>query len=150
MSGEGPAVLNQINLVVRDMEATLAFYRRLGLDIPEAQMWRTETGVHHVTARMPNGVDLEFDSAQLARSYNAGWRPQPASGSRVLLGFSLASRDAVDAKYEALVAAGYTGSQPPWDAFWGARHAIVDDPDGNHVGLMSPVDPARRGPPPAV
>jgi hypothetical protein len=25
-----------------------------------------------------------------------------------------------------------------------ARYAIVEDPDGNAVGVMSPVDPARR------
>ena len=38
--------------------------------------------------------------------------------------------------------------QPPFDAFWGARYAIVEDPDGNSVGLMSPVDPTRRSPMP--
>jgi uncharacterized glyoxalase superfamily protein PhnB len=40
--------------------------------------------------------------------------------------------------------------QPPWDAFWGARYAIVEDPDGIAVGLMSPISPDRRSPPPAV
>ena len=29
-------VLNQFNLVVNDMAATVAFYRRLGLTIPDA------------------------------------------------------------------------------------------------------------------
>jgi uncharacterized glyoxalase superfamily protein PhnB len=32
--------------------------------------------------------------------------------------------------------------------FWGARYAIVEDPDGNHVGVMSPSDPDRRRAPP--
>ena len=39
--------------------------------------------------------------------------------------------------------------QPPFDAFWGARYAIVADPDGNDVGLMSPIDESRRTWPPA-
>lgn len=52
--------------------------------------------------------------------------------------------------YAELTAAGYAGLQPPCDTFWGARYAIVEDPDGNHVGLMSPLDPARRSRPPAV
>jgi uncharacterized glyoxalase superfamily protein PhnB len=43
---------------------------------------------------------------------------------------------------------GYLGRQPPFDAFWGARYAIVADPDGNDVGLMSPVDESRRTWPP--
>jgi hypothetical protein len=40
------------------------------------------------------------------------------------------------------------GRQPPFDAFWGARYAIVADPDGNDVGLMSPIDESRRTWPP--
>ena len=44
--------------------------------------------------------------------------------------------------YADLTGAGYRGQQPPYDAFWGARYAVVEDPDGNAVGLMSPSDPA--------
>ena len=54
------------------------------------------------------------------------------------------SRDAVDEIYEDLTAAGYTGEQRPYDAFWGARYAIVNDPDGNSVGIMSPIDPGLK------
>jgi hypothetical protein len=43
-----------------------------------------------------------------------------------------------------LTAAGYAGPQPPYDAFWGARYAIVQDPDDNDVGLMSPIDPNAK------
>jgi Glyoxalase/Bleomycin resistance protein/Dioxygenase superfamily len=43
-----------------------------------------------------------------------------------------------------ITAAGYRGQQPPYDAFWGARYAVIEDPDGNAVGIMSPVDPDRR------
>ena len=39
-----------------------------------------------------------------------------------------------------------TSQQEPYDAFWGARYAIVEDPDGNAVGLMSPIDPDRQRP----
>ena len=60
------------------------------------------------------------------------------------------SRNAVDDRYADLVGAGYPGLQPPYDAFWGARYAIVQDPDGNDVGLMSPSDPERRSQPPAI
>jgi len=38
---------------------------------------------------------------------------------------------------------------PPYDAFWGSRFAVVTDPDGNAVGLMSPRDDAFRGPSPS-
>ena len=66
---------------------------------------------------------------------------------RVVVGFSVASREAVDRLYQELTTAGYGGRQPPFDAFWGARYAIVADPDGNDVGLMSPMEESRRTPP---
>ena len=37
----------------------------------------------------------------------------------------------VDRLYSEVRDAGYAGSNQPYDAFWGARHAIVEDPDGN-------------------
>lgn len=143
-------MLNQLNLVVRDMDATLAFYRRVGLEIPDASVWRTSSGAHHCEVTMPNGMSLEFDSVALAQHYNAGWQKPEGRGSRGVVGFSLPSREAVDERYAELIAAGYAGRQPPYDTFWGARYAIVEDPDGNHVGLMSPLDPKRRGASPAI
>ena len=39
---------------------------------------------------------------------------------------------------------GNFGRQEPYDAFFGARYAVVRDPGGNDVGLMSPIDQHRR------
>src|SRR5262245_18572565 len=142
--------LDLLDFVARDMDATLAFYRRLGLEIPDATVWRTASGAHHVDVDLPNGFHLHFDSMALAKSFNRGWPAQTDAATRPIIGFSLPSREAVDALYADLVAAGYAGRQPPYDAFWGARYAVIEDPDGNHVGLMSPVDPARRSVPPAL
>jgi uncharacterized glyoxalase superfamily protein PhnB len=66
-----------------------------------------------------------------------------------VLGFRVSSRDTVDRIYADLTGAGYTSQQPPCDAFWGARYAVVQDPDGNPVGIMSPPDPTRRSAPPS-
>jgi catechol 2,3-dioxygenase-like lactoylglutathione lyase family enzyme len=140
--------LDLLDLVVRDMEATIAFYRALGVQIPESAIWRTPSGAHHVDVVLPGGFTLHFDSPALARFYDRGWREPSGKGAGVVIGFRVASRDEVDRIYEKLVGLGHPGAQPPYDAFWGARYAVVEDPDGNHVGLMSPLDPARRGPPP--
>lgn len=141
------ARFNQINLVAHNLHETLAFYRRLGLEIPDEGVWTTHSGPHHATASGEGGVDFEFDSAKLAHAYNAGFA---AERGRVVIGLSLDSRDAVDLAWANLIAEGAQGLQPPFDAFWGARYAIVEDPDGNPVGLMSPVDPAKRSPPPEL
>ena len=151
MATETPDTLDfdALNLVSSDMDATLAFYRLLGVDIPESSVWRTDTGAHHVEIVFPSGMQLDFDSVALAKHYNAGYQPAEG-GSRGVIGFKLPSREAIDERYGKLIEGGYKGRQPPYDAFWGARYAIVEDPDGNHVGFMSPSDPDRRREPPSI
>jgi catechol 2,3-dioxygenase-like lactoylglutathione lyase family enzyme len=132
----GALVFDQVNLVVRDMDASVEFYRRLGVDIADTQPeWRA----HHRTAADGTRADFELDSEGSARVWNQG----SAGAGSFVLGFRAESRDAVDAVYAELVGAGYRGQQPPYDAFWGSRYAIVEDPDGNGVGIMSA--PNRRG-----
>lgn len=142
----GDVVVNQLNLVVHDMEASLAFYRRVGLDIP-ADAARASGG-HHAEVTLANGFVLEFDSPALAHAYaHPGLGPAALGG---VIGFALPTREAVDALYAELSGAGYAGQREPYDTFWGARYAIVADPDGHPVGLMSPLDPARRSAPPPL
>src|SRR5262245_34766466 len=128
--------LNQIDLIARDMQASLAFYRALGVEIPEACIWRTATGIHHVDVPMPGGLVLHFDSAALAMVYDRGWREPTGTGTRSVLSFHVATREDVDRLHAELTSLGYTSAQPPFDAFWGARYAIVEDPAGSHVGLI--------------
>ena len=142
-------VLGQLNLVSADPAASIAFYRRLGVDIAEAAIWRTASGTHHVNARSGE-VDFELDSTSFAQVWNEGWRSRGDLPGRVVLGFRVVSREAVGEVYAEMTAAGYVGLQPPHDAFWGARFAIVEDPDGIAVGLMSPISPDFRSPPPDV
>ena len=50
-------VLNQVNVIGSELDVTLAFYRRLGVDIPEDRVWRTATGAHHIAAvEDPDGL----------------------------------------------------------------------------------------------
>lgn len=142
LPGERP-VLDQINLVVRDIDAMIAFYEKLGIEInPAPPPWDG----NHRSAVMPAGLDFDLDSTDFARQWNEGW---PVGGTGVVLGFRVTTRAAVDTAYSDLVGAGYVGQQPPYDAFWGARYAVICDPDGNAVGVMSPLDPSMRTPPPA-
>lgn len=135
----GPPVLDQFNLVVSDMDATVAFYQRLGLTIPGTT---PDFHAHHRSAQLPGGIDLDIDSTEFARHWDRGWR-----GGMGVLGFKVPSRERVDEIYADLTGAGYRGQQEPFDAFWGARYAVVEDPDGNPVGIMSPVDPVLRSDP---
>jgi uncharacterized glyoxalase superfamily protein PhnB len=142
----GP-LLNQLNLIVQNVPRAIAFYGRLGLVIEEAA--HPDWVQHHATAIMSNGMRLEFDSASFARQWNPGWPTMGRGGVGVVF-FSVPERADVDTIFARMTAAGCDVQQPPADAFWGARYAIIADPDGNSVGLMSPIDPARRRPPPTI
>ena len=134
-------IFNQVNLVVSDMDAAITFYRLLGVDLdPSTDNWPPGTGSRHVHAHpQPGAADFDLDNEAMARL----WGHEALEAGDVVLGFVLPSSDAVDEKYRELIAAGYSGRREPYDAFFGARYAIVDDPDGRPVGLMGPRDPKR-------
>lgn len=120
-----------IGLVVSDMAESLAFYRRLGLDIPA-----DADKEPHVEAPLPGGLKLVWDSAETVRSFDPSWT-SPQGGARMALAFQCDSPADVDKTYEDLVDAGYEGHLQPWDAPWGMRYAVVHDPDGNGVDFFA-------------
>jgi catechol 2,3-dioxygenase-like lactoylglutathione lyase family enzyme len=134
------ARLNQVNLVVGDVRASRAFYSRLGLDFGPAS--DTVWDDHHVSAHAADGspIDVDLDSTAFVPKWNRGWPGGPGA----VLGFKVDTRQDVDDLVAELASAGVPVQQEPWDAFWGARYAVVSDPDGNGVGIMSPVDDAYR------
>jgi catechol 2,3-dioxygenase-like lactoylglutathione lyase family enzyme len=127
--------LDLIGFVVEDMGRSLAFYRRLGLDVAA-----DADGEPHVEVTLPGGIRLAWDTLETIRSFDPGFTKPEGSG--IGLAFLLESPAEVDATYEELVAAGYDGHKPPWDAFWGQRYAQVHDPDGYNVDLFAPFEAA--------
>ena len=105
------AVLDQLNLVSRDIDATIGFYRLLGLKLPKKAVWRTANGAHHVSFPLANGMSLDFDSPALARAYNKGYR-RSARGGNVVIGFGVQTRRSVDNTYAKLTNAGHRGTAP--------------------------------------
>lgn len=124
--------LDLVGIVTGDMGASLAFYRRLGLDIPEGV-----EAEQHVEAATPSGLRIAWDAADLIRQIDPEWT-EPSGGHRVALAFLCGGPEEVDAKYGELAALGH-GHKEPWDAFWGQRYASVSDPDGNQVDLFAPL-----------
>lgn len=120
-----------IGLAVTDMAASLSFYRRLGLDIPaEAD------AEPHVEVELAGGLRLTFDTEEVIVSFDPSFAPPPGRG-RAALAFRAESPQEVDDTYAAMLAAGFTGHLPPWDAFWGQRYAVLHDPDGNAADLYA-------------
>ncbi len=146
------AKLDVVGIVVADMARALAFYRLLGVPVPEGA-----DGEPHVEVHLPGGMRLAFDTEATMASFHPAWRrgdgaggpardaaagdpaPGPGTGGRVGLAFAVPDAAAVDAAYAQLTDAGYHGELEPFDAFWGMRYAIVHDPDGTGVDLFAPL-----------
>ena len=110
------------------MGKTLAFYRRLGVDLPPEL-----DNEPHVHVELPGGFRLAWDTIDVITSFDPSWEPPKGRGTT--LAFTCDTPAEVDGKYTELIGAGYIGHLEPWDAFWGMRYAVVVDPDGNHVDL---------------
>jgi uncharacterized glyoxalase superfamily protein PhnB len=125
------ALPDMVGYVVKDMAATLAFYRLLGLAIPEGV-----EGEAYAEVITPNGYRLSWNTEEMIKGIYPHW--QGGTG-RVSVAFKCDSPAEVDALYSKVIAAGYQSEREPFDAFWGQRYAVVYDPDGNSVDLFAPL-----------
>jgi lactoylglutathione lyase len=127
-----PPLLNLVVIRSADLDRAERFYRVLGLYF---ERHRHGTGTEHLAAQ-PHAGGYVFEI------YPANAKAGATTGVRI--GFSI---DAVDPYVDALIEAGGTIIQAPTDSEWG-RRAVVADPDGHRVELVTPPDrsitPARQ------
>lgn len=126
--------LSMMILEVRDLSASIAFYRRLGLDLPDPIPSRPV-----ILHRMGSGVSLLLTTS-FASKNDPTWT-RPNGGYQQLLEFYVGEKVVVEQLWAALVEAGYHSRMPPTQTA-GPYAAMVDDPDGNVVLLTS--DDAAR------
>ena len=120
--------LDAIGIVSADLKATVRFYRLVGLQVPDSNE-------DHIEAVTSGGIRVMFDTLELIKQIDPDW-VQPA-GRAIGLAFRCLNAKDVDEVYARVVAGGFRGKAPPYDAFWGQRSATVLDPDGNGVDLFA-------------
>jgi uncharacterized glyoxalase superfamily protein PhnB len=123
--------LHTIGMIVNNLAQSLAFYRLLGLPIPELP----EADESNFEFKTPDGITLGFLTEETAQMADPTW--QKPTGQRLNLQFRFDSSAEVDATYHQLIEAGYESHAAPWDAYWGQRFARVKDPDGSIVNLFA-------------
>jgi len=123
--------LSMVVLEVADLTASIRFYRRLGLDIPEV----VPGGRPVVAHRMGSGVTLLITTS-FASVYDPTWSRPTGGGYSQMLEFYVGEDAVVDSRWSELVDAGYVGRMPPTQTV-GPYAAIVEDPDGNVILLTS-------------
>jgi uncharacterized glyoxalase superfamily protein PhnB len=138
---------DQVNIVLPDVLGAARFLRELGAEVQQVAAEWAEWASHHVgLAVVGEGFDADLDSP----AYASYWGGLPGDFAGVVVNLRAADRGAVDAAFERAVALGAKGLRTPYDAFWGARYAVVSGPGPIVVGIMSPADPASRAEPPNV
>ena len=134
-----PLELYMVGLIVRDMPAALAFYRQLGLAIPDGSEARS-----HVQIKMSGGLTFFLDShpERWDPQFDPQSAPAPAAPGRYphLIEFYLQDQAALESKYAELAGLGYEGYRAPYHNGFGMVFAMVKDPDGNAILLSA--DPA--------
>ena len=106
-AGRVPA-FGAIGLVVADMPAAVAFYRRLGLE------FGSDTDDHE-ECELAGGVRLMLDTEESIQPFTPRWS-RPSGGPRAALAFALPTPEDVDATFADLVGAGYRAEREPWNA----------------------------------
>lgn len=127
--------LYMLGLIVQDMSRSLAFYRQLGLAIPDGAEEQK-----HVEIKMGNGLTFFLDSApsRWDPGFVKGSTPESPEASNSypsILEFFLKTRTAVEEKYAELTGLGYQGYRTPYTTSFGMCFALVKDPDGNTILL---------------
>lgn len=123
--------MDLIGLVVKDMAASLAFYRRLGFDLPP------ELDDESHVESTAGGLRIAWDTVEVIESFSS--YTAPVGGHRMSLAFLCDSPDEVDRLHAELTSVGYASHLDPFDAFWGQRYATLLDPDENPVDLFAPL-----------
>jgi predicted lactoylglutathione lyase len=134
-----------INVVVDDVAAAARFLATLGVELePTPPEWAE----HH---RSFAADVAEFDADIDSPSFANWWGGVPNEGApRVVVNLRVDARDEVDRLYGQGLDAGAVELKPPFDAFWGARYAVMLAPGPVCLGVMSPPEPGRRTTPPPI
>jgi lactoylglutathione lyase len=121
-----------VNLYTRNIEAGIRFYRDL-LGFVETFRTPIDGIPEHVELRL-NGFTIGLGTVEAARNVH-GVEAAPGSPAMVLVVWT----DDVDKAHRELVAAGVPSVQSPHDTGNNNRNALLRDPDGNLVEIVSKI-----------
>ena len=138
---------DQVNIVVPDVIRAAGFLRDLGAEVQETTNEWADWAAHHVAFPVSHeAFDADLDSPAFA----SRWGGLPRDFAGVVVNLRAADGGSVDTTFDRALELGAEGLRKPYDAFWGARYAVVLGPGPIVVGIMSPAVPEFRGEPPSL
>lgn len=122
--------IDAVGVASSDLAQTVSFYKILGFEFPELK----PDDSHIEAKRRDESARLMIDSKDLIKEIT-GTTPVPSNHSQFAIEFENAKE--IDTIAENLKINGFKVFKEPWDAFWGQRYCIVQDPDGYMIDLFS-------------
>jgi predicted lactoylglutathione lyase len=148
----GAARIDQINVIVRNVDAASRFLTDLGIEIASTgSPWSD----HHrdvptaTSQRASDDVDPAFGIDLDSHAFADYWGGLSQSTANVVVNIRVDERSDVDRLHQHAVSLGARSLKAPYDAFWGSRYAVVEGPGPLVVGLISELDPATQTAPPS-
>lgn len=121
--------LNAVAVTAKNLKKSVAFYTLLGFVFPEFS-----DEEQHVETTPNNDAKLMIDSVEMTKDI-IGEEPKPGNHSSFAVQYN--SPEELNEVAKKVTEAGFTIIKEPWDAFWGQRYCIVQDPDGYKVDLYA-------------
>lgn len=125
--------LHTITILVSDLAKSIAFYRLLGLHVPDCN--ENET---HVDCTSEGSSCLCLVPYSTVQQHYPQWQHK-AANNMITLQFRCHNQGEVDIIYTKLINHEYISTQTPYNTPWGERYAQVFDPDGNTIALFAPL-----------
>jgi uncharacterized glyoxalase superfamily protein PhnB len=125
--------IDAVGITTSNMKRTIKFYSQLGFDFSEV-----DTSSGHIEPKTPVGsARLMIDDYRIVESI-IGQEPKPANHSPFAINYDTVEE--LDKIMEDLENAKFSIIKPAWNADWGQRYAVVEDPDGYRVDLYVNLD----------
>jgi uncharacterized glyoxalase superfamily protein PhnB len=122
--------LNAVGVTSSNLKRTIKFYQLLGFKFP-----KFKDSDEHLEAMTSTGsARLMIDTKNVVKNI-IGEDPKPGNHSPFAIQYD--SPEELNKVAKKIGKASFKVVKEPWDAFWGQRYAVVEDPDGYKVDLYA-------------
>lgn len=122
--------LNAVGVTSTNLQKTISFYKLLGFSFGE--FLADEKHIESISGN--NSAKLMIDTQDVVEDI-IGEVPVPGNHSSFAIEYD--SDDEIDEVVSNVERLGFMVVKAPWNAFWGQRYAIVQDPDGYKIDLYA-------------
>lgn len=122
--------IDAVSVSSANTKKTVEFYSILGFDFSECNLEED-----HIEPKTPSGsARLMIDTKKFVKEMMG---TEPISSNHSSFAIHYESSEEIDTIARNLKDNGFEVVKEPWDAFWGQRYCVVEDPDGYLVDLFT-------------